>query len=98
MESIKEALSEQDLRNKIKGVHAIGIRSKTKLTETVLKEANRLLCIGCFCIGTDQVNLEAAEIMGVSPVRLTRSYLLRFPCSIPHSATLAVLQSLSSQR
>jgi len=77
VETLKEALSEEELREKIKGVHAIGIRSKTKITDIVFKEANRLLCIGCFCIGTDQVNLEAAENKGVpvynSPFSNSRS-------------------------
>lgn len=44
----------------------IGIRSKTKITEEVLSNAKKLICIGCFCIGTDQVTLEAAEKRGVS--------------------------------
>ncbi len=43
----------------------IYIRSKTKVTDSVLAEAKRLLCIGCFCIGTDQVDLQAAEKRGV---------------------------------
>jgi len=77
VECLKEALSEDELKVKIKDVHALGIRSKTKVTDEVLKEANRLLCIGCFCIGTDQVDLEAAEKRGIpvfnSPFSNTRS-------------------------
>jgi len=77
VECLKEALSEEELKVKIKDVHALGIRSKTRVTEEVLKEANRLLCIGCFCIGTDQVDLEAAENRGIpvfnSPFSNTRS-------------------------
>jgi D-3-phosphoglycerate dehydrogenase len=76
VECLKEALSEEELKVKIKDVHALGIRSKTRVTD-VLKEANRLLCIGCFCIGTDQVDLEAAEKRGIpvfnSPFSNTRS-------------------------
>jgi len=77
VECLKEALSEEELKAKIKDVHALGIRSKTRVTDEVLKEANRLLCIGCFCIGTDQVDLEAAEKRGIpvfnSPFSNTRS-------------------------
>jgi len=77
VESLKEALSEEELKEKIKGVHVLGIRSKTKVTKAVLNEANRLLCIGCFCIGTDQVDLDAAETLGIpvfnSPFSNTRS-------------------------
>jgi D-3-phosphoglycerate dehydrogenase len=77
VECLKEALSEEELKEKIKDVHALGIRSKTKVTEEVLKNANRLLCIGCFCIGTDQVDLDAAEKRGIpvfnSPFSNTRS-------------------------
>lgn len=47
-------------------VHVIGIRSKTKLTEKVLREAKNLLVIGCFCIGTNQVNLEFAAKQGIA--------------------------------
>jgi D-3-phosphoglycerate dehydrogenase len=77
VECLKEALSVEELREKIKGVHALGIRSKTRVTEEVLKEANRLLCIACFCIGTDQVDLDAAGARGIpvfnSPFSNTRS-------------------------
>lgn len=47
-------------------VHVIGIRSKTKLTEKVLKEAKNLLVIGCFCIGTNQVDLDYAAKHGIA--------------------------------
>lgn len=60
-----KALDESVLMEKIKDVSAIGIRSKTRLTEKVLKEAKKLLVIGCFCIGTNQVDLEFATKMGV---------------------------------
>nr|CAG8436275.1 3906_t:CDS:2 [Entrophospora candida]CAG8522627.1 12436_t:CDS:2 [Entrophospora candida] len=61
-----KALPEDVLLEKICNVHAIGIRSKTKLTEKILKEAKKLLVIGCFCIGTNQVDLEAAAKQGIS--------------------------------
>jgi len=47
-------------------VHVIGIRSKTKLTEKVLREAKNLLVIGCFCIGTNQVDLDYAAKHGIA--------------------------------
>lgn len=47
-------------------VHVIGIRSKTKLTARVLKEAKNLIVIGCFCIGTNQVDLQYAAEQGIA--------------------------------
>jgi D-3-phosphoglycerate dehydrogenase len=52
--------------NAQRDVHVIGIRSKTKLTEKVLREAKNLLVIGCFCIGTNQVDLEYAAKNGIA--------------------------------
>ncbi len=62
----KTSLPEDELIKKIEDVHAIGIRSKTKLTENVLKHAKNLVTIGCFCIGTNQVDLEYAAKIGVA--------------------------------
>ncbi|CCK72795.1 phosphoglycerate dehydrogenase SER3 KNAG_0L01750 [Huiozyma naganishii CBS 8797] len=62
----KGALPEEELIEKIKDVHAIGIRSKTKLTANVLKHAKNLEVIGCFCIGTNQVDLEYAASRGIA--------------------------------
>lgn len=62
----KSSLPEDELIEKIKDVHAIGIRSKTKLTEKVLSHAKNLVVIGCFCIGTNQVDLEYAAKSGVA--------------------------------
>lgn len=71
------ALSEAELIAAIKNVHILGIRSKTQVTENVLKAATRLQAIGCFCIGTNQVNLQAATTKGVAvfnaPYSNTRS-------------------------
>ena len=57
--------------------HVIGIRSRTKITQEVLSAAERLFCIGCFCIGTNQVDLKAAKLRGVpvfnAPYSNTRS-------------------------
>ncbi|KAL2114592.1 hypothetical protein VUR80DRAFT_4575 [Thermomyces stellatus] len=66
VEALKTSLPEDELIEKIRDVHVIGIRSKTKLTEKVLREAKNLLVIGCFCIGTNQVDLEFAAKQGIA--------------------------------
>lgn len=71
------ALSEENLIKAIKDVHLLGIRSKTHVTEKVLQAANKLQAIGCFCIGVNQVDLDAATTAGVTvfnaPYSNTRS-------------------------
>ena len=62
----KTSLPEEELIEKIQSVHAVGIRSKTKLTEKVLAAAKNLVVIGCFCIGTNQVDLEYAASRGIA--------------------------------
>lgn len=66
IECHKTSLPEEELIKKIRDVQAIGIRSKTKLSERVLKEANNLVVVGCFCIGTNQVDLEYAAKRGIA--------------------------------
>ncbi|ROT40890.1 D-3-phosphoglycerate dehydrogenase [Sodiomyces alkalinus F11] len=66
VEALKTSLPEDQLIEKIQDVHVIGIRSKTKLTEKVLRQAKNLLVIGCFCIGTNQVDLEYAAKHGIA--------------------------------
>lgn len=66
VEFYKSSLPEDELIEKIKDIHAIGIRSKTKLTENILKHAKNLVVVGCFCIGTNQVDLEFAAKSGIS--------------------------------
>lgn len=77
IEYLKTALDEDALIERIKDVHFLGIRSRTNVTERVLAAANRLNAIGCFCIGTNQVNLKAAMERGVpvfnAPYSNTRS-------------------------
>ena len=77
IEAVKHAMKEDELAHKIADVHVLGIRSKTQLTERVLSAGKRLLSVGCFCIGTNQVNLGAANHMGVpvfnAPFSNTRS-------------------------
>jgi len=71
------AMTETELIKEIKNVHLLGIRSKTKITNDVLKNAKKLQGIGCFCIGTSQVNMEAATEKGIAvfnaPYSNTRS-------------------------
>ena len=77
IKKISGALSEEQLINEIKEVHMVGIRSKTQITEKVLQHAEKLQAIGCFCIGTNQVNLQAARKKGIvvfnAPYSNTRS-------------------------
>ncbi|KAG6862373.1 hypothetical protein C0995_011813 [Termitomyces sp. Mi166 len=71
------AMTEDQLVEKIPTYHAIGIRSKTKITQRVINAAPKLLVIGCFCIGTNQVDLDAAAAAGIpvfnSPFSNSRS-------------------------
>ncbi|RCU45666.1 MULTISPECIES: phosphoglycerate dehydrogenase [Corallincola] len=73
----KSSLSDADLKEAIKDVHFVGIRSRSQLTEEVLDCAEKLVAIGCFCIGTNQVDLAAAEKRGIpvfnAPFSNTRS-------------------------
>jgi D-3-phosphoglycerate dehydrogenase / 2-oxoglutarate reductase len=77
IEYLKTSLSEAELIEKIKDVHFIGIRSRTQLTASVFEAAGKLQAVGCFCIGTNQVDLTAALIKGVpvfnAPYSNTRS-------------------------
>lgn len=77
VEFVKGALDEEELCERIKDVSIIGIRSKTQITAKVLEHANRLMAIGAFCIGTNQIDLEAATQKGVAvfnaPYSNTRS-------------------------
>ena len=77
VEYLKGALDEQELLEKIQNVHFLGIRSRTHLTEEVFAQAKKLVAVGCFCIGTNQVDLAAAEARGIpvfnAPYSNTRS-------------------------
>ena len=77
VEYLKGALDDAELQEKIRDVHFLGIRSRTHLTEEVLSRAEKLVAIGCFCIGTNQVDLGAAESRGIpvfnAPYSNTRS-------------------------
>ena len=77
VEIIGRALSEEELCEKIKNVSILGIRSKTKVTAKALENANKLMMVGAFCIGTNQIDLEACLDKGVvvfnAPYSNTRS-------------------------
>ena len=77
VEKLTKALPEAELKEAIKNVHILGIRSKTQITPAVLKSAEKLQAIGCFCIGVNQVSLETATKNGVAffnaPYSNTRS-------------------------
>ncbi len=60
------ALSENELIEAVKGVHLLGIRSKTHITRNIIDAADKLIAIGCFCIGVNQVDLKAATEKGVA--------------------------------
>jgi D-3-phosphoglycerate dehydrogenase len=77
LETLTTALTEDELVHRMEDVHVLGIRSKTKVTDRVLSGARRLLTVGCFCIGTNQVDLASANRRGIpvfnAPFSNTRS-------------------------
>ncbi|WFF41045.1 phosphoglycerate dehydrogenase [Salinicola endophyticus] len=77
IETLSTSLSEDELIDKIRDVHFIGIRSRTQLTERVFAAAEKLTAVGCFCIGTNQVDLDAALARAIpvfnAPFSNTRS-------------------------
>ncbi|WP_298445092.1 phosphoglycerate dehydrogenase [uncultured Ferrimonas sp.] len=77
IEQLSGAMSSQQLIEKVKDVHFIGIRSRTQLSQDVIASASKLAAIGCFCIGTNQVDLTSAELHGIpvfnAPFSNTRS-------------------------
>ncbi|MBF7072076.1 phosphoglycerate dehydrogenase [Glaciecola sp. MH2013] len=77
IECLKTSLPEDELIEKIKDVHFIGIRSRTQLNERVIASAKKLVAVGCFCIGTNQVDLKATLLRGIpvfnAPFSNTRS-------------------------
>jgi D-3-phosphoglycerate dehydrogenase / 2-oxoglutarate reductase len=77
IESLTGAMPEAELKEKISDIHFLGIRSRTQLTADVFAHAARLTAVGCFCIGTNQVDLQAARERGIAvfnaPYSNTRS-------------------------
>lgn len=74
---LKTALNEDELIERIQDAHFVGVRSRTQLTARVLSRAPKLIAAGCFCIGTNQVDLQAAQDHGIvvfnAPFSNTRS-------------------------
>ncbi len=74
---LKASLPEEELIERVKDAHFIGIRSRTQLTRRIFENAPKLIAVGCFCIGTNQVDLTAAQEYGVAvfnaPYSNTRS-------------------------
>jgi D-3-phosphoglycerate dehydrogenase len=77
VKQLNGALSEDELAKAVKGVHLLGIRSKTRITKNVIEAADKMLAIGAFCIGVNQVDLKSATEKGVAvfnaPYSNTRS-------------------------
>ncbi len=77
VELLKSSLPESELVQRMRDVHVLGIRSKTQVTKAILDAGNRLLAVGAFCIGTNQIQLEYANKSGVpafnAPFSNTRS-------------------------
>ncbi|MFN4923495.1 phosphoglycerate dehydrogenase [Bradyrhizobium sp.] len=77
IERLPKALGSAELKRMLSGVHMLGIRSRTHLTEDVLQAADRLMVVGCFSVGTNQVDLDAAKRLGIpvfnAPYSNTRS-------------------------
>ncbi|WP_406856256.1 phosphoglycerate dehydrogenase [Alsobacter sp. KACC 23698] len=74
---LPKALDGEALREAVRGVHILGIRSRTQLTEAVFSQVDRLVAVGCFSVGTNQVDLEAGRRRGIpvfnAPFSNTRS-------------------------
>ncbi|WP_316194350.1 phosphoglycerate dehydrogenase [Bradyrhizobium sp. SZCCHNRI3052] len=77
IERLPKALGSAELKRMLSGVHMLGIRSRTHLTADVLQAADRLMVVGCFSVGTNQVDLDAAKRLGIpvfnAPYSNTRS-------------------------
>lgn len=77
VETYHAAMTEEELCQRVKNVSVLGIRSKTQVTAKVLENANRLMAIGAFCIGTNQIDLKTATKKGIAvfnaPFSNTRS-------------------------
>ena len=77
IESLTGALAEDELKTRIADAHFVGIRSRSQLTADVFAHATKLVAVGCFCIGTNQVDLDAARERGIAvfnaPFSNTRS-------------------------
>ena len=77
IETVRTALTGEELKAKLEGVHFLGIRSRTTLARDIFEAADKLVAVGCYCIGTNQVDLTAATEHGIvvfnAPYSNTRS-------------------------
>ena len=96
VESVKGALGEDALIERIKGVHVLGVRSKTQVSARVLEAADRLMAVAAFCIGTNQIDLAAAADRGVAvfnaPYSNTRSVV-----ELAVGLTIALLRDVADK-
>jgi D-3-phosphoglycerate dehydrogenase len=96
VESITGALSEDALIERIRGVHVLGVRSKTQVSARVLDAADRLMAVAAFCIGTNQIDLAAAADRGVAvfnaPYSNTRSVV-----ELAVGLTIALLRDVADK-
>ena len=77
VELLKHAMNNEALIAKLQSIKMVGVRSRTQFTDDVIKACPHLIAIGCFCIGTNQVDLDCAKILGIpvfnAPFSSTRS-------------------------
>lgn len=96
VESLKGALDEDALVEALRGVHVLGVRSKTQVSARVLEAADRLMAVAAFCIGTNQIDLEAAADRGVAvfnaPYSNTRSVV-----ELAVGLTIALLRDVADK-
>lgn len=96
VESLKGALDEDALIEALRGVHVLGVRSKTQVSARVLEAADRLMAVAAFCIGTNQIDLEAAADRGVAvfnaPYSNTRSVV-----ELAVGLTIALLRDVADK-
>ena len=96
VETVAGALGEAELLARVRGVHVLGVRSKTQVTDRVLAAADRLLAVGAFCIGTNQIDLDAAAARGVAvfnaPYSNTRSVV-----ELAVGLTIALLRDVTDK-
>lgn len=96
VESLKGALDEDALIEAVKGVHVLGVRSKTQVSARVLEAAGRLMAVAAFCIGTNQIDLDAAAGRGVAvfnaPYSNTRSVV-----ELAVGLTIALLRDVADK-
>lgn len=96
VETVKGALGEDALIERIKGVHVLGVRSKTQVSARVLDAADKLMAVAAFCIGTNQIDLDAAAERGVAvfnaPYSNTRSVV-----ELAVGLTIALLRDVTDK-